>query len=162
MTTDASLPLCNLTAAQGTKEAVATGTGTAWWPAADVALLPFDEVLVWDSASNYVRFKSTDPSWAWTAVANGTFNSFTHPGLVAARNTDSAFTGVKSQGCSYQGCLLGGGYNDTGDWTILLGIGANAGGGFTQSPSCAPSGNRGIYGGALNGNWNQDGYAYVR
>ena len=168
LTADATIGVCNMTAALGTPQQLAEGTGTAWLDAATVDVItgPQPEVWVDVPGHKYSVFRSTDVDFSWSLVANGTFGQ----SAAGARGTQAfedgfeEFLPLTTSGCSNSGCGLGGQWS--GNWTVLLGIGGNNASSFRQDAACQSyaitNGYEGLYSGHPTNQWGRPGTAYVR
>jgi hypothetical protein len=164
-TADGVISICELTAALGTPAAISTSTGTAWLaPATVEALIEDDEVLIASSATVWTRYRSDDPAFTWTAVADGRVgtNTNTDYGVLYQRHTDSGFSALPEGSCSAingADCLMGGYVG--GQWTHLLGIGSHRADGAHDQATCQAS--TGSWRGMLYGtSWGRAGEVYVR
>jgi hypothetical protein len=158
--------VCEMTAAQGSAQDVANANGTAWLSAAVVGTIPWTgkEVMLYDSATNWVRYTSTASTWTWANIANGTIgtsNVASHS-LTYRKNSDSGFQTLRNGGgCTSGGDCLLGGYDVSNNWTIILGIGAYNTSGSHNQGTCQSTGAswRAMYSGS---SWATDGFVYIR
>ena len=154
---------------------VASGIGPSWWAATAVEAYPrqtADVLLYPDTPSPtpplWAVFRSSDPGWSWTSIANGTVNSqnldtygatgrrMTATGAIAAGSWATAWCPA------YRPCLLGG-YLGSGNAPFIGGGSyANTAQVFQQDGNCTVPGTGASYGGDGDGVWGRSASVYVR
>lgn len=169
---DATVSLCSLADPLGSAEDVASGSGTAWLNPQTVDALAWSGEVLVRASSSYTRFRSSDPLWSWSNIADATLhsNNVGEHNIEAWSDGRSGFTALANgTGCQPSGgqdrsCLLGG--HEAGAWTTVLGVGSYNTRRFEQDAECQSLGgsHRGIYPGdsGSTGSWNTAGTAWIR